>query len=330
MPGSRASQEQEAAKREQEEAAKQQQGGLLNEVKPRELQFGSQCGEGGFGKASADGHSVRGWQRPRVLRQFLVTSLHCTVHSSLHSQAASCMLASTAQLTVATHACARQVYVGWYRREQVAIKLLSGPPTPRVVEEFKRECDVLTGVPPHANVLALRGACTQPPHLMLVTEYCARVWALCCALLCRAVLRCAAVLSSVVQSGRAWLVFHVGIEEMQLLHISDDSTPPPHASINDSPTFPQTAFAPPPAFVHRDRCTVRTLDFLKRGRQERPRLEAGGSAFILLSPPPARNDPPPSSISPRTHNTTPSPLSQPTNRMHPTDGKACCTTPGSA
>lgn len=41
-----------------------------------------------------------------------------------------------------------------------------------VLEEFRREVETMHSLPSHRNVLSLIGACTQPPRLAIVTEFC--------------------------------------------------------------------------------------------------------------------------------------------------------------
>lgn len=42
----------------------------------------------------------------------------------------------------------------------------------QLVCEFQREVVAMSAVPPHPNVLRLVAACTEPPRLALVTDYC--------------------------------------------------------------------------------------------------------------------------------------------------------------
>ena len=60
----------------------------------------------------------------------------------------------------------------------MAIKLLSsaGPPdaAARLLEQFMREVTTMTRLPDHPNVLKLLGVCVEPPHLALVTDFCAK------------------------------------------------------------------------------------------------------------------------------------------------------------
>ncbi|GFR43810.1 hypothetical protein Agub_g4935, partial [Astrephomene gubernaculifera] len=43
----------------------------------------------------------------------------------------------------------------------------------QLVREFSREVAAMSALPPHKNVLTLLAACTQPPQLALITDYCA-------------------------------------------------------------------------------------------------------------------------------------------------------------
>lgn len=55
----------------------------------------------------------------------------------------------------------------------VALRRPSAPASQAsLVEEFKREIWTMHSLPPHRNVLALLGACTTPPRLAIVTEFC--------------------------------------------------------------------------------------------------------------------------------------------------------------
>jgi len=68
-----------------------------------------------------------------------------------------------------------KVYVAVYQGQQVAVKIQgdeSGKAS--VLEEFKREVTTMSALSSHRNVLSLVGACTRPPRLAIVTEYCAR------------------------------------------------------------------------------------------------------------------------------------------------------------
>ena len=42
-----------------------------------------------------------------------------------------------------------------------------------MLEEFRREVAVLASLGPHPHIVRLVGAVTQPPHLAVVTQYCA-------------------------------------------------------------------------------------------------------------------------------------------------------------
>ncbi|GIL76929.1 hypothetical protein Vretimale_8607 [Volvox reticuliferus] len=71
-----------------------------------------------------------------------------------------------------------RVYYGYWQGHRVAIKLAhpntaAGADTEHLVREFGREVAAMSALPPHKNVLQLIAACTEPPHLALVTDYCA-------------------------------------------------------------------------------------------------------------------------------------------------------------
>ncbi|KAG2453337.1 hypothetical protein HYH02_001561 [Chlamydomonas schloesseri] len=73
-----------------------------------------------------------------------------------------------------------RVYYGYWNGHRVAIKLAhppSGAATAadleHLVREFRREVEAMSALPPHKNVLQLLAACTEPPQLALVTDYCA-------------------------------------------------------------------------------------------------------------------------------------------------------------
>ncbi|KAJ8904932.1 hypothetical protein NDN08_001445 [Rhodosorus marinus] len=67
------------------------------------------------------------------------------------------------------------VYKGLFRGEIVAIKKAHANTlkSRKAIEEFQREVAVLCALN-HPNILRFMGACTQPPNLIIVTEFCAR------------------------------------------------------------------------------------------------------------------------------------------------------------
>jgi serine/threonine protein kinase len=69
-----------------------------------------------------------------------------------------------------------QVYAGQWRGLPVAVKVVSqaAPLDGQLVAEFRREIATMAALPPHPHVLPLLAACTAPPHLALVTPFCAR------------------------------------------------------------------------------------------------------------------------------------------------------------
>jgi len=69
-----------------------------------------------------------------------------------------------------------KVYAGHWRRQPVAIKVVAqhAPLDGSLLAEFHREVSTMVALPQHPNVLPLLAACTRPPHLALVTPYCAR------------------------------------------------------------------------------------------------------------------------------------------------------------
>lgn len=71
-----------------------------------------------------------------------------------------------------------RVYYGYWQGQRVAIKLAhpasgaQGGDMEHLVREFSREVAAMSALPPHKNVLQLLAACTVPPQLALITEYC--------------------------------------------------------------------------------------------------------------------------------------------------------------
>ncbi|GAB4819878.1 hypothetical protein N2152v2_006924 [Parachlorella kessleri] len=67
-----------------------------------------------------------------------------------------------------------KVYRATWRDQEVAVKLLNPESCsrPSALEEFRREVGVLASLGPHPHVVRLVGACTQPPNLAVVTQYC--------------------------------------------------------------------------------------------------------------------------------------------------------------
>lgn len=68
------------------------------------------------------------------------------------------------------------MYAGHWRGLPVAVKVVSqaAPLDGQLVAEFRREIATMAALPPHPRVLPLLAACTAPPHLALVTPFCAR------------------------------------------------------------------------------------------------------------------------------------------------------------
>ncbi len=72
-----------------------------------------------------------------------------------------------------------KVHEAKYKGRKVACKVLFTKSTHTVdsngrADEFWREVQTMSRLPPHPNVLRLLGACPTPPTLALITEYCAK------------------------------------------------------------------------------------------------------------------------------------------------------------
>lgn len=72
-----------------------------------------------------------------------------------------------------------KVHVAKHKGRKVACKVLFTKATHTVdsngrADEFWREVQTMSRLPPHPNVLRLLGACPTPPTLALITEFCAK------------------------------------------------------------------------------------------------------------------------------------------------------------
>lgn len=73
--------------------------------------------------------------------------------------------------SLASLAGSLQVYKGFWGGALVAVKVanLLNQNSATLIKEFAREVKVMSGLPPHDNVVRLLAACTQLPRLALVT-----------------------------------------------------------------------------------------------------------------------------------------------------------------
>lgn len=67
-----------------------------------------------------------------------------------------------------------RVYEGIWQGRLVAIKKILGELDDKALREFRREVGILSKLKPHPNLVTYYGACTQFPHLYIVTEYISR------------------------------------------------------------------------------------------------------------------------------------------------------------
>jgi hypothetical protein len=67
-----------------------------------------------------------------------------------------------------------KVWLADYQGSKVAVKVATPKPGTEstMLKEFQREVATMSSVPPHENIIRLRGVCTQPPNLALVSDYC--------------------------------------------------------------------------------------------------------------------------------------------------------------